>query len=86
MNELDVISVIKAIRSLEAINKVLFTREQRLLLKFQSKDIIASSSDDSDIGASAARNIVYDLQNEDKDQRNLFRDRCDKLLNNYQKR
>ena len=86
LNELDVISVIKAIRSLEAINKVLFTREQRLLLKFQSKDIIASSSDDSDIGASAARNIVYDLQNEDKDQRNLFRDRCDKLLHNYQKR
>jgi hypothetical protein len=48
--ELDVINIIKQIRQLRLMSQFLLTKEQRMLLKFQRKNVIetTSSSADSD--------------------------------------
>ena len=81
--ELDVMSIIKAIRSLKLINKVLFTKEQRLLLKFQENDVIASTSEDSDMG-NHNHNIVYEMHNRSEKIRNRFKENFESILDNYQ--
>jgi hypothetical protein len=48
--ELDIINIIKQIRQLRLMSQFLLTKEQRMLLKFQRKNVIemTSSSSDSD--------------------------------------
>ena len=76
-------SIIKAIRSLELINKVLFTKEQRLLLKFQNKDVIVSTSEDSDM-SNNAHNIIHEIHHKNEKVRNRFKENFESILDNYQ--
>jgi hypothetical protein len=46
--ELDVINIIKHLRQLRLMTNFLLTKEQRMLLKFQRKNVIDTSSSSSD--------------------------------------
>jgi len=84
-DELDVVSVIKTIRAFALVNKILFSPEQRLLLKFQNKDIMGSTSEDSDEGTSY-QNIVYNLHSKNNDIREKFNGRFRDLMEKYEKK
>lgn len=62
---------------------MLFTKEQRLLLKFQENDVIASTSEDSDMG-NHNHNIVYEMHNRSEKIRNRFKENFESILDNYQ--
>ena len=55
-------SVIRAIRQLKLISKVLFTKKQTFLLKFQRRNVICSSDDESDHAEGGGENIVTTMR------------------------
>lgn len=71
-DELDVVSVIKTIRAFQQVTRILFTKEQRLLLKFQDKDVMRSTSEDSDVNA-GYNNIVYGMRSKNNNLRTSFK-------------
>lgn len=81
-DELDVVSLIKTIRSFQQVSSIIFTKEQRMLLKFQNKDIMRSTSEDSD--DVAYNNVVHSMRSKHPIIKDKFNRRIDQLMSKYE--
>ena len=79
------VSVIKTIRTFQQVIRILFTKEQRLLLKFQSKDIMRSTSEDSDDNQ-GYNNIVHTMSSKHPVLKKRVNGKIKDLLDKYKNR
>lgn len=81
-DELDVVSIIKAIRQVKLMNKVLMNKHQNLLLKFQQKHVIDSTTESSEFEGTNT-NIISLIQHKNQTVSNFYVDKIKRTIEEY---
>ena len=80
--ELDIVSLIKAIRQVKVMKSILFNKWQNTLLKFQQKDVIESSAGSSEFEG-GNMSIVNLIKHQNKTVSKYYRNKIDTLIEEY---